>query len=143
MNQPIRPVINNTQAPTYKLAKYMNLKLQQVFKLPNTYNIKHTQEIAEDLRNIRIKETDRIITPDIKDLYVNLPTNLLLNVTKHWLQMNNNEGTTITQILYITKIILEQNYFQYSEAIFKPKKGIAMGSPISGTMAEVYLPAIC
>jgi len=120
MNQPIRPVINNTQAPTYKLAKYMNLKLQQVFKLPNTYNIKHTQEIAEDLRNIRIKETDRIITPDIKELYVNLPTNLLLNVTKHWLQMNNNEGTTITQILYITKIILEQNYFQYSEAIFKP-----------------------
>jgi len=68
---------------------------------------------------------------------------LLLNATKHWLQMNNNEGTTITQILNITKIILEQNYFQNIEAIFKPKKGIAMGSPISGTMAKVYLPAIC
>ena len=53
--------------------------------------------------------------------------------------MNNNEGTTITQILNVTKTILEQNYFQYNEAIFKPKKGIAMGSPISGTMAEAYL----
>ena len=31
------------------------------------------------------------------------------------------------------------HYFQYNERIFKLKKGIAMGSPISGTMAEVYL----
>jgi len=39
-NQPIRPVINNTPAPAYKLAKHMNTKLQQLLKLPNTYNIK-------------------------------------------------------------------------------------------------------
>ena len=137
--QPIRPAINNTQAPAYKLAKHMNKKLQQLLNLPNTYNTKNTQEIAEDLRSIRIKETNRVITLDINDLYVNLPINGILNATKHWLQMNNNEGTTITQILNVTKTILEQNYFQYNEAIFKTKKGIAMGSPISGTMAEVYL----
>ena len=105
----------------------MNKKPQQLLNLPNTYNIKNTQEIAEDLRNIRIKETNRIITLDIKDLYVNLPINGILNATKHWLQMNNNEGTTITQILNVTQTILEQNYFQ---EIFKPN---------SGTMAEVYL----
>jgi hypothetical protein len=34
---------------------------------------------------------------------------------------------------------LKQNYFQYSDQLFQPKKGTAMGSPISGTMAEVYL----
>ena len=73
----------------------MNKKLQQLLNLPNTYNIKNTQEIAEDLRNIRIKETDRIITLDIKDLYVNLPINGILNATKHWLQINNNEGTLL------------------------------------------------
>ena len=38
---------------------------------------------------------------------VNLPINGILNATKHWLQMNNNEGTTITQILNVTKTILE------------------------------------
>jgi len=118
-NQPIRPVINNTPAPAYKLAKHMNTKLQQLLNLPNTYNIKHIQDIAEDLRNIRIKETDRIVTLDISDLYINLPINGVLNATKHWLQMNNNEGTTITQILNVTQTILEQNYFQ---AIFKPTK---------------------
>ena len=63
----------------------MNTKLQQLLNLPNTYNIKHIQDIAEDLRNIRIKETDRIVTLDISDLYINLPINGVLNATKHWL----------------------------------------------------------
>jgi hypothetical protein len=34
---------------------------------------------------------------------------------------------------------MNQNYFQYEGQIFQPQKGIAMGSPISGTMAEIYL----
>jgi hypothetical protein len=45
----------------------------------------------------------------------------------------------IEQILHLLRIILKQNYFQYNDQIFQPKKGIAMGSPISSTMAKIYL----
>jgi len=34
---------------------------------------------------------------------------------------------------------MKQNYFQYNGRYLQPDKGIAMGSPISSTMAEVYL----
>ena len=34
---------------------------------------------------------------------------------------------------------MKQNYFQYDERLFQPEKGIAMGSPTSSIMAEVYL----
>ena len=40
------------------------------------------------------------------------------------------------------KLIIEQNYFQYNNQYYKPEKGIAMGSPISGTLAEIYLKLI-
>jgi len=33
---------------------------------------------------------------------------------------------------------MKQNYFQY-ERLYPPEKGIAMGSPTSSIMAEVYL----
>ena len=39
----------------------------------------------------------------------------------------------------LIKVILNQNYFQYSDKYFKPTQGIAMGSPISRTLAEMYL----
>jgi len=34
---------------------------------------------------------------------------------------------------------MKQNHFQYNERFLQPDKGIAMGPPISSTMAEVYL----
>jgi len=36
-DKPIRPVINNTQTPSYKYAKHLNKKLNQVIRLPYTY----------------------------------------------------------------------------------------------------------
>jgi hypothetical protein len=39
----------------------------------------------------------------------------------------------------LLNIILRQNYFSFLDRIYQPDKGVAMGSPISGTMAEVFL----
>jgi hypothetical protein len=45
----------------------------------------------------------------------------------------------VQQTLDIIRAILNQNYFQYNDRYFKPTKGIAMGSPASSTLAEIYL----
>ena len=41
-NEQIRPVINNTQAPSFKIAKYLNKKLSHLICLPHTYNTKNS-----------------------------------------------------------------------------------------------------
>jgi len=53
-NEPIRPVINNTQVPSYKITKYLNKKLHNLICLPYTYNTKNSQEIAEELKRMQI-----------------------------------------------------------------------------------------
>ena len=42
------------------------------------------------------------------------------------------------QTLYLLKVILKQNYFQYNNQFFQPEKGIAMGSNMSSTIAQIY-----
>jgi len=88
-DQPIRPVINNMQAPSYKAAKFLNRKLQNLIFLPNTHTIKNSLELEIELNNIQINENNRIITLDIKDLYVNLPTKNILRITAFWLNKGN------------------------------------------------------
>jgi len=46
------------------------------------------------------------------------------------------------QIMILLSIIMEQNYFQYNKQCYKPKKGTAMGSPLSGYLAEIYIQEI-
>ena len=43
------------------------------------------------------------------------------------------------QIVQLLETILAQNYFTFQNQIYQPDKGIAMGSPISGTVAEIFL----
>jgi len=66
----------------------------------------------------------------LSDIYV---------ITKFWLNKNINDNELIKQTLYMLETIMKQNHFQYNERLFQPEKVIAMGSPISSVMAEVYL----
>jgi hypothetical protein len=102
-NEPIRPVINNTQVPSYKITKYLNKKLHNLICLPYTYNKKNSQEIAEELKRKQINEQMRIITLDIKNLYVNLPIDGVMRTTKFWLNKNINDNGLIKQTLYMLK----------------------------------------
>jgi hypothetical protein len=76
---------------------------------------------------------------DLSDCPMYALLQVLLHTTKFWLSRNNNTNTTTEQILQLLETILKQNYFQYNNQIFQPEKGIAMGSPISGTIAEICI----
>ena len=139
-NQPIRPVINNIQAASSKVARFMSKKLQDLRNLPYVYNTENSQEIVEELLKLQVNENMRLITLDIKDMYVNLPITGIIQTASFWLNRHNNNNKHLNeQILNMLNTIIRQNYFQYEGQIFQPEKGIAMGSPISSTIAEIYL----
>jgi hypothetical protein len=49
------------------------------------------------------------------------------------------ENTTIIQTMTLLDTILKQNYLKFDSKYYQPKKGLAMGSPISALIAEIFL----
>jgi hypothetical protein len=78
-----------------------------------------------------------MITYDIKDLYVNIPTYETIKIAKIQLLKNDDKQKT-KQIITILKTILEKNHFVFQDMIYHPNKEVAVGSSISGTMAELF-----
>jgi len=72
--------------------------------------------------NNQINNQHKMTTLDIKDLYVNLPIQNIINITKFWLNKNNNQTMIVKQTLDHIRVILKQNYFQYKYRYFKPTK---------------------
>ena len=141
-NKPIRPVVDKTQAPSYKIAKFFNSRIKEYINVPNTYTVENSHEITQELLKIHITRNHKIVTLDIKDLYVNLPKQGIIQSAIFWLDRNNINKKIKEQIIQLLNIIIEQNYFQYNNQFFRPENGIAMGSPISGTLTEIYLQLI-
>jgi hypothetical protein len=105
------------------------------------YNTENSQEIAEELlKLLRVDENMKLITLDIKDMYVNLPVTGIIQTASFWLYKHNNNNKRLNErILNMLNTNIKQNYFQYESQIFQPEKGLTMGSPVSSTIAEIYL----
>jgi len=131
-------VINNRSAQSYKFAKKFNSILQQYLTVDNCYTIVNSSTLAQDLTKLNISKQHRLITLDIKDLYVNIPIRQTIDITRLQLLKHNNPEIT-SQICKLLETILQQNYFTFQEQIYQPDKGIAMGSPIPGMIAEIFL----
>jgi len=106
--------------------------------LNNRYNTINPNTLANGLVKLKINSHQILLTFDFKNLYVNVPIQEILNLTRTQLRIHNDKQTT-HQIMTLLNIILRHNYFSFLGRIYQPDKGVAMGSPISGTMAEVFL----
>ena len=134
----IRPVVNNRNAPAHKTARRLNTILNNHLHLEDHYNTINSNILSNELIKLKINRHHRLLTLDIKDLYVNVPIQETLNLTRNQLRIHDDKKTT-HQIMTLLSIILKQNYFSFKGRICQPDKDVAMGSPISGTMAEIFL----
>jgi hypothetical protein len=90
----------------------LNNRIKEYINLPNIYTVQNSYEVAQELHKIHITENHKIVTLDIKDLYVNLPKQGIIQSTIFWLYRNNIKKEIKEQIIQLIKIIIEQNYFQ-------------------------------
>jgi hypothetical protein len=95
--------------------------------------------MAQELQKLYTAKDHRIYILDIKNLCTNLPKQGIIQSTGTWMERNKVCTDIKEQITQLLKVIIEQNYFQRNTQYFTQEKGIAMGSFISGTLAEIYL----
>jgi hypothetical protein len=131
-------VVNNINAPTYKLAKFLTKTLKEYITLKYQYNAVNSKVLAQELKHFKLNNNHRLITFDVKDLYVNIPTAETLNIAKIMLDTQNNRNIT-QQILQLLNTTLQQNYLTFANKIYQPITGISTGSPLSNDITEIFL----
>jgi hypothetical protein len=109
------------------MAKKLNHILKTDLQLSNQYIVENPTTLAHNLTNLASSDNHRLLTLDIKDLYVNVPIDETQDVTKTHLTIHNDPQTT-NQITNLLSTILAQNYFLFQSKIYKLEKGVAMGS---------------
>jgi len=65
--------------------------------------------MENDIKNLTINENHKFITYDIKDFFVNIPVDEVLNSTRTLLKLRNSKPQLIHRVLYLMKSILSYN----------------------------------
>ncbi|GFG32297.1 hypothetical protein Cfor_02694 [Coptotermes formosanus] len=136
-NIPIRPAVNNINAPSYKVARFMAKNLNVYLNPRNTYNTINSHALAQDISKLTINEHCKLVTT-LKTCYVNIPLHETLHIAYFFLRINNKTPIR-SQILGLMQATLEQNYYRFDQEFYQPHKGTATSSPLSGLVAEIFL----
>ena len=119
---PIRPVVKNRNAPSYKVAKQLNDIFKQHLHLDNHYTIDNPTNLAHDLTKLAINSIHKLITLGIKDLYVNIPINETTEITRTQL-VNKMTGTQLNRFAHYWKRYYNNTALHSKNKCTDPTKG--------------------
>jgi hypothetical protein len=72
-------------------------------------------------------------------MHSNIPTDELNHIIRSMCLEQSLDRKLTDETLYITRTVLEQNYFQFQDSFYIQKTGLALGAPTSSILSEIYL----
>ncbi|XP_044757744.1 uncharacterized protein LOC123315905 [Coccinella septempunctata] len=138
-NIPLRPIISHTQSPLYKLSKHLSSVLFNVVN-KNVYHTKNSFDLKASLDGLHIPTHHGLFSLDIVPLYTNIPTELVpIIIEKKWPLIEPHTCIPKDEFIKAVKLTLETCHFQYKNVFYLQIYGVAMGSPIASTIAQLVL----
>lgn len=136
---PLRPIVSNIQSPTYNLSKYLSNILSNLLG-KNEFYIKNSWDFCEFIKNKNIPQGHTIVSFDVVSLYTNIPIDLAIKcIENKWEQIKSFTPLTKKDFIEATKLCLTQTFFQFENSYYSQIYGVAMGSPISATIANLVM----
>ena len=142
---PFRPVIDTTGTAYQPIAGYLSCLLNPLTH--NEFNLRDSFDAVNRIKNIPnnlFEEGYRFISFDVKSLFTNIPLNKTINIILHKIYDENKISTklkkrTVKNLLHnaCTKTLFFANGELYQQI-----DGIAMGSPLSPTLANIIMIAL-
>jgi hypothetical protein len=130
----LRPIISGINGPTTGLAKWLDYQLQTYMQNQPSY-VPDSQSIVHHLQDIRWTPGTSMYSLDAESLYTSIPLDVALRVVDCFLITSPLRHAIIAGL----RIVLYNNWFVFNDQYFRQVQGIAMGSPISVAVANLYL----
>lgn len=138
-NMPMRPVVSYIGAPAYKLAKKLNSLLKAKSSFQPKYSLINSVDLIKKIQSVSLPRNAKLLSLDVESLFTNVPYQETLNILKNHLEKRRLHPGEIDELILLTTLCMEQNYFQFNNQYYRQKEGLAMGSPLSPLMADIFM----
>jgi hypothetical protein len=134
-----RPIVNDTNSITQAACKALLPYLQTIEK-KLTYTCTSSLQIIlkiQEFNNYNSHPNFVLATGDLENMYTNIDTNILINI------LNTSSYNLPQKKLFLDLLwhILRYTTFTIKNKIYLQKRGLPMGSCLSGTLANIFLDA--
>ena len=132
-----RPILSALQTPTYKPAKYLVSILEPI--TTNKYTVKDSFKFATEI--VEQDSKNFMGSLDIDSLFTNIPLEETIEICINNLFKNEDivHGLKKSEFKDLLSLPTKESYFIFNNILYKQIDGVAMGSPLGPSLANVFL----
>ena len=139
---PLRPIVSSRGSDTYGVAKVMAKVLKPfVGKLP--HHIQSTGDFVRKVREATLLPGKYLSSYDVTALFTSVPIDPALHIIKDMLEKDdtlcNKTVLSVQNIIELLGFCLHNTYFSFKNRSYEQAEGVAMGSPVSCIVANLYM----
>src|SRR5215469_1490602 len=135
---PLRPIMAFYKAANFKLAKYLVTHLSRIST--NEYTIRNSYEFCDQVKNLNTN--DYMVSYDVKSLFTNVPLYETIDIILEQIFTNDNStfnSFSRNNFKKLLELAILDTHFIFNEKVFKQVDGVAMGSPLGPTLANIFM----
>ena len=138
-NTPLRPVLAAYNTPSYHLAKFLVPFVNAI--TDNTYSLKNSYNLIDELNNINLPENCFICSFDVTSLFTNIPLNETIDIAVEEMYKEDGSFRNLPKKKFksLLELVCKDTYFLFNNELYLQIDGVAMGSPVSSTFANLFL----
>ena len=107
------------------------------------HHINNTQDFVEQVRHITLVAGECLSSYDVSALFTSVPIDPVLKILKDLLvkdpTLKDRMVIGIDDIILLLEFCLKNTYFSFQGQFFEQVEGVAMGSPVSPIIANLYM----
>ena len=139
---PLRPIVSSRGSVTYGVAKVISKVLKPlVGKSP--HHIQSTGDSVSKAKGLTLQMGECLSSYDVTSLFTSVPIDPSLNIIKDLLEndekLNDRTVLSVQNIMELLGFCLHNTYFSFQNKFYEQVEGVAMGSPVSAIVANLYM----
>ena len=141
---PLRPIVSSRGSVTYNTSKEL-VRILKPLAGRSTFSVHNTMDFVEQVKNIRLQPQECIVSYDVKALFTSVPIKPAIKIIKQLLEddqeLQQRTSMTVQNIIFLLEFCLNNTCFIFQDRFHEQTEGAAMGSPLSPTIANLYMEA--
>ena len=134
---PSRPIVGASYWFTTPISIYLDSTLQPLI-LELSHILKNSHALIDKLETVKLDQTlnNILVSFDVESLYTNMDLQTIPFIIE---QLSSEFNIDSNSFIKLIDFIIHNNYIQYNEDIFHQINGIAMGTNVAVSLANLYL----
>ncbi|XP_071944775.1 uncharacterized protein [Antedon mediterranea] len=142
MNLPLRPIVDCINSIYYNLGKSLADILEPL--VGNTiHHVKNSKDLVKELATLNVPQNYTFVSYDVVSLFTKTPTELALKIIRIKLKndddLKERTNLSVDDILELLSLLINTTYFSFNGSFYKQIEGVAMGSPVSPIVVNLFL----